>query len=197
MPTLLCRIVRRCQMRISSRAFPAPSPRSFAFRPERLRPQQLRNNSSAFVPTCRRPCSLYVQAPRQFVGLKHKNTSTALLLSAMGGRHHPAQQRQHHAKRRLAKLRAICPDIPEDVLSRVPLRQLSFAVRRTGRAQQTSLKDERKVRKCDNDGAHGQNVAEARSTTDKSGQAPFQNCYHQPIASVTTEQPRCVPKTHG
>ncbi len=84
----------------------------------------------------------------------------------MGGRHHPAQQRQYYAKRRLAELRAICPDIPEDVLNHVPLRQLSFAVRRAGRARQTSLKDERKARKRNGDRVHGQHGAEVRSSTE-------------------------------
>lgn len=41
-----------------------------------------------------------------------------------------AKERETYAKRRLAKLRTVCPDLPDDVLERVNLRQLSFSVRR-------------------------------------------------------------------
>jgi len=40
------------------------------------------------------------------------------------------RERENYAKRRLAELRAVCPDLPDDVLERVNLRQLSFTVRR-------------------------------------------------------------------
>ena len=50
-------------------------------------------------------------------------------------------ERQYYAKRRLAKLRTVCPDLPDDVLERIPLRQLSYSVRRaaklTGRLQRS------------------------------------------------------------
>ena len=39
-------------------------------------------------------------------------------------------ERQYYAKRRLAKLRTVCLDLPDDVLERVGLRQLSYSVRR-------------------------------------------------------------------
>ena len=42
-------------------------------------------------------------------------------------------ERQYYAKRRLAKLRTVCPDLPDDVLERVGLRQLSYSVRRAGK----------------------------------------------------------------
>ena len=53
-----------------------------------------------------------------------------------------ARDRAKHARRRLRELRAICPDLPDDVLARTSLRTLSFAVRRAGRRlpAQTSLK---------------------------------------------------------
>ena len=76
----------------------------------------------------------------------------------MGGRHHPAQQRQYYAKRRLAELRTICPDIPEDVLSSVQLRGLSFAVRRAGRGRQTVLRAEMTAQ--ERNGTHAQTEAE-------------------------------------
>ncbi len=55
-----------------------------------------------------------------------------------------ARQRAKHARRRLRELRAICPDLPDDVLARTSLRTLSFAVRPAGRRPpaQTSLKTE-------------------------------------------------------
>ena len=55
-----------------------------------------------------------------------------------------ARDRAEHAKRRLRELRAICPDLPEDVLAHTSLRTLSFAVRRAGRRPpaQTALKTE-------------------------------------------------------
>ena len=111
----------------------------------------------------------------------------------MGGRHHPAQQRQYYAKRRLAELRTICPDIPEDVLSSVQLRGLSFAVRRAGRGRQTVLRAETTAQERNRNGTHAQTEAEVRSTTEKSRQAHSQNSYHQPIANVTSEHQRCVP----
>ena len=111
----------------------------------------------------------------------------------MGGRHHPAQQRQYYAKRRLAELRTICPDIPEDVLSSVQLRGLSFAVRRAGRGRQTVLRAETTAQERNRNGTHAQTEAEVRSTTEKSRQVHSQNSYHQPIANVTSEHQRCVP----
>ena len=42
-------------------------------------------------------------------------------------------ERQYYAKRRLAKLRTVCPDLPDDVMERVGLRQLSYSVRRAGK----------------------------------------------------------------
>ena len=55
----------------------------------------------------------------------------------------PAEQRARHAARRLRELRQICPELPEDILSRVSLRTLSFAVRKVGKGRdgcaQTSL----------------------------------------------------------
>ena len=57
----------------------------------------------------------------------------------------PAEQRARHAARRLRELRQICPELPEDILSRVSLRTLSFAVRKVGKGRdgcaQTSLDD--------------------------------------------------------
>ena len=60
-----------------------------------------------------------------------------------------ARQRAKHARRRLRELRAICPDLPDDVLARTSLRTLSFAVRRAGRRPpaQTSLKTEAQTAK--------------------------------------------------
>ena len=55
----------------------------------------------------------------------------------------PAEKRAQHAARRLRELRQICPELPEDILSRVSLRTLSFAVRKVGKGRdgsaQTSL----------------------------------------------------------
>ena len=119
------------------------------------------------------------------------------LHTAMGGRHHPAQQRQYYAKRRLAELRAICPDLPDDVLNCVPLRELSFAVQRAGRARQTALRGESKAHKGNGDRIHAQPEAEVCSTTEKSGQAHSQNSCQQPIAHVTSEHRRCAPEAHG
>ena len=50
--------------------------------------------------------------------------------------------RAKHVRRRLRKLRVICPDLPDDVLAHTSLRTLSVAVRRAGRhlPAQTSLK---------------------------------------------------------
>ena len=51
----------------------------------------------------------------------------------------PAQDRELHARRklyarqRLERLRTVCPDLPDDVLERVNLRQLSFNVRRVAK----------------------------------------------------------------
>ncbi len=55
-----------------------------------------------------------------------------------------ARERAKHARRRLRELRAICPDLPDDVLAHTSLRTLSAAVRRAGRRPpvQTSLKTE-------------------------------------------------------
>ncbi len=108
----------------------------------------------------------------------------------MGGRHHPAQQRQYYAKRRLAELHAICPDLPKDVLSRVRLRELSFAVRRAGRGGQTALQVEAKAQEGNGNGTHAQPEAEVRSTADKFGQAQSQNGYHRPIVLLTSEHQR-------
>ena len=80
----------------------------------------------------------------------------------MGGRHHPAQQRQYYAKRRLAELRAICPDLPEDVLSCVQLRELSFAVRRAGRGRQTVMRVGAKAQEGDGDAIQAQPEAAVR-----------------------------------
>ena len=111
----------------------------------------------------------------------------------MGGRHLPAQQRQYYAKRRLAELRTICPDIPEDVLSPAQLRELSFAVRRAGRGRQAVLRSETTAQECNCNATHAQTEAEVRLTTEKSRQAHSQNSYHQPIENVTSEHQRCVP----
>ena len=55
----------------------------------------------------------------------------------------PSEKRVQHAARRLRELRQICPELPEDILSRVSLRTLSFAVRKAGKGRdgcaQTSL----------------------------------------------------------
>ena len=55
----------------------------------------------------------------------------------------PAERRAQRAARRLRELRQICPELPEDILSRVSLRTLSFAVRKAGKGRdgcaQTSL----------------------------------------------------------
>ena len=55
----------------------------------------------------------------------------------------PAEKRAQHAARRLRELRQICPELPDDILSRVSLRTLSFAVRKVGKGRdgsaQTSL----------------------------------------------------------
>ena len=55
-----------------------------------------------------------------------------------------ARDRAKHARRRLRELRAICPDLPDDVIAHTSLRTLSFAVRRAGRGPpaQTALKTE-------------------------------------------------------
>ncbi len=60
-----------------------------------------------------------------------------------------ARQRAKHARRRLRELRAICPDLPDDVLAHTSLRTLSVAVRRAGRRPpaQTSLKTEAQTAK--------------------------------------------------
>ena len=102
----------------------------------------------------------------------------------MGGRHHSAQQRQYYAKLRLAELRAICPDLPDDILRRVQLRQLSFAVRRAGRGHQTVL-GLVAAAQGKRDWNCAQSEAEVRSTTEDSRQAHFQNSYHHPTADVT------------
>ena len=47
----------------------------------------------------------------------------------------PAEKRAQHAARRLRELRQICPELPEDILSRVSLRTLSFAVRKAGKGR--------------------------------------------------------------
>jgi hypothetical protein len=44
------------------------------------------------------------------------------------------REREMYAKRRLAELRTVCPDLPDDVLERVNLRQLSFSVRRVAKS---------------------------------------------------------------
>ena len=88
------------------------------------------------------------------------------LKTAMGGRHHPAQQRQYHAKRRLAELRATCPDPPEDILSCLHLRELSFAVRHAGRGRQSVLRVEAKAQEGNGNEMHAQPEAEVRSTTE-------------------------------
>ena len=90
------------------------------------------------------------------------NSCEPHLTTAMGGRHHPAQQRQYYAKRRLAELRAICPGLPEDVLSCVQLRELSFAVRRAGRGRQTVMRVGAKAQEGDGDGIHAQPEAAVR-----------------------------------
>ena len=66
-----------------------------------------------------------------------------------------ARGRAKHAKRRLRELRAICPDLPNDVLARTSLRTLSVAVRRAGRRPpaQTSLKTEAQTTKSHNPAA--------------------------------------------
>ena len=71
----------------------------------------------------------------------------------MGGRHQLAQQRQYYAKRRLAELRAIYPDLPKDALSHMRLRELSFVVRRAGRGQ-TALKAEAEAQENNGNGIH-------------------------------------------
>ena len=60
-----------------------------------------------------------------------------------------ARERAKHARRRLRELRAICPDLPDDVLAHTSLRTLSVAVRRAGRRPpaQTSLKTEAQTTK--------------------------------------------------
>ena len=49
------------------------------------------------------------------------------------GRVSREHERKYYAKRRLAKLRTVCPDLPDDVLERVGLRQLSYSVRRAAK----------------------------------------------------------------
>ena len=50
-----------------------------------------------------------------------------------------ARDRVSYAKRRLRKLRAICPELPADILERTSLRTLTYAVHRA-RPYQTALK---------------------------------------------------------
>ena len=66
-----------------------------------------------------------------------------------------ARERAKHARRRLRELRAICPYLPDDVLSHTSLRTLSVAVRRAGRRPpaQTSLKTEAQTTKSHNPAA--------------------------------------------
>ena len=99
--------------------------------------------------------------------------------AAMGGRHRPAQQRQYYARRRLADLRAICPDLPDDVLSRVPLRALSFAVRRAGRARHVALQSDSRPHEGNFERTRAQLSEGARSNAENSGEAQYQNSYPQ------------------
>jgi hypothetical protein len=51
------------------------------------------------------------------------------------GRWDPAKKRQNYARLRLQELRKRFPHLPEDILSRVSLRDLNTAVRRAGTNQ--------------------------------------------------------------
>ena len=50
-----------------------------------------------------------------------------------------ARDRASYARRRLRELRAICPELPADILERTSLRTLTYAVHRAG-PYQTALK---------------------------------------------------------
>ena len=55
--------------------------------------------------------------------------------------HNPlADRRAQYAKRRLSKMRTVCPDLSDEALATTDLRTLSFAVRRMRAGRQTLLK---------------------------------------------------------
>jgi hypothetical protein len=90
----------------------------------------------------------------------------------------PAQDRELHARRklharhRLARLRTVCPDLPDDVLERVSLRQLSFSVRRVA-----------KLPKRGKSAASAANEkAEVRSNAGEPGRGPYQKLYQASLA---------------
>jgi hypothetical protein len=63
-----------------------------------------------------------------------------------------AKRRADYAQKRLEQLRRILPELPEDVLQRCNLRQLSFAIRRCGGPCQLSLRVDQIAQASDESG---------------------------------------------
>ena len=86
-----------------------------------------------------------------------------------------AAARNAHAERRLVEMRAICPDLSDDVLATTDLRTLSVAVRRARGGKQTMLHAHNPAPPGDN-AAQRENAHDPTPPVDNAAQHDSRKC---------------------